>query len=54
LIAPEPNEKRWNLDAIALTFEAFGADYLPGRIAISVRDLARFGLLYLRDGRWKY
>jgi CubicO group peptidase (beta-lactamase class C family) len=35
------------------TFEAFGPNDRPGRLAISVRDLARFGLLYLRDGRWK-
>ena len=35
------------------TFEAFGAKDRPGRLAISVRDLARFGLLYLRGGRWK-
>ena len=35
------------------TFEAFGPDDRPGRLAISVRDLARFGILYLRDGRWK-
>jgi CubicO group peptidase (beta-lactamase class C family) len=35
------------------TFEAFGPDDRPGRLAISVRDLARFGLLYLRGGRWK-
>src|SRR5262249_931880 len=35
------------------TFEAFGANDRPGRLAISVRDLARFGLLYLRGGRWK-
>jgi CubicO group peptidase (beta-lactamase class C family) len=34
------------------TFEAFGAKDRPGRLAISVRDLARFGLLYLRGGRW--
>src|SRR5262249_11535597 len=34
-------------------FEAFGPHDRPGRLAISVRDLARFGLLYLRDGRWK-
>jgi len=33
------------------TFEAFGAKDRPGRLAISVRDLARFGLLYLRGGR---
>jgi CubicO group peptidase (beta-lactamase class C family) len=35
------------------TFEAFGPDDRPGRLAISVRDLARFGLLYLRGGKWK-
>jgi CubicO group peptidase (beta-lactamase class C family) len=35
------------------TFEAFGPDDRPGRLAVSVRDLARFGLLYLRGGRWK-
>jgi CubicO group peptidase (beta-lactamase class C family) len=35
------------------TFEAFGADDRPGRLAISVRDLARFGQLYLRGGRWR-
>jgi CubicO group peptidase (beta-lactamase class C family) len=35
------------------TFEAFGPHDRPGRLAISVRDLARFGLLYLRRGRWK-
>jgi CubicO group peptidase (beta-lactamase class C family) len=35
------------------TFEAFGPNDRPGRLAISVRDLARFGLLYLRGGRWK-
>src|SRR5262245_52065334 len=34
------------------TFEAFGPDDRPGRLAVSVRDLARFGLLYLRGGRW--
>jgi CubicO group peptidase (beta-lactamase class C family) len=34
------------------TFEAFGPNDRPGRLAISVRDLARFGLLYLRGGRW--
>ena len=32
---------------------AFGPADRPGRLAISVRDLARFGLLYLRGGRWK-
>ena len=35
------------------TFEAFGPDDRPGRLAISVRDLARFGLLYLRGGKWR-
>jgi CubicO group peptidase (beta-lactamase class C family) len=35
------------------TFEAFGPKDRPGRLAISVRDLARFGLLYLRGGRWQ-
>jgi CubicO group peptidase (beta-lactamase class C family) len=35
------------------TFEAFGPNDRPGRLAISVRDLARFGLLYLRGGRWE-
>jgi CubicO group peptidase (beta-lactamase class C family) len=35
------------------TFDAFGPNNRPGRLAISVRDLARFGLLYLRGGRWK-
>jgi CubicO group peptidase (beta-lactamase class C family) len=37
----------------AYTFEAFGPNNRPGRLAISVRDLARFGLLYQRGGRWK-
>jgi CubicO group peptidase (beta-lactamase class C family) len=35
------------------TFNAFGPQDRPGRLAISVRDLARFGLLYLRGGKWK-
>jgi CubicO group peptidase (beta-lactamase class C family) len=35
------------------TFNAFGPHDRPGRLAISVRDLARFGLLYLRGGKWK-
>jgi len=35
------------------TFEAFGPEDRPGRLAISVRDFARFGLLCLRDGRWQ-
>lgn len=34
------------------TFEAFGPEDRPGRLAVSVRDFARFGLLYLRGGRW--
>ena len=37
----------------AFTFEAFGSDDRPGRLAISVRDFARFGLLCLRSGRWR-
>src|SRR5262245_43763238 len=35
------------------TFEAFGPKDRPGRLAVSVRDFARFGLLYLRGGRWQ-
>lgn len=35
------------------TFMAFGTRDRPGRLAISVRDFARFGLLYLRKGNWK-
>jgi hypothetical protein len=31
---------------------AFGGKDRPGRLAISPRDFARFGLLYLREGRW--
>ncbi len=34
------------------TFNAFGPDNRPGRLALSVRDFARFGLLCLRGGRW--
>lgn len=34
------------------TFEAFGPDDRPGRLAVSMRDFARFGLLILRRGRW--
>jgi len=34
------------------TFMAFGEDDRPGRLGISPRDFARFGLLYLRGGRW--
>lgn len=35
------------------TFDAFGRADRQGRLAISVRDFARFGLLYLRHGRWR-
>lgn len=35
------------------TFTAFGPNDRPGRLAVSVRDLARFGLLYLRGGKWR-
>jgi len=35
------------------TFTAFGTGDRPGRLAISPRDFARFGLLYLRGGKWK-
>ncbi|MHC4207324.1 MAG: serine hydrolase domain-containing protein, partial [Planctomycetota bacterium] len=35
------------------TFMAFGTGDRPGRTAISPRDFARFGLLYLRKGIWK-
>ena len=35
-----------------VTFEAFGPNNRRGRLAISVRDFARFGLLCLRGGRW--
>ncbi|MFQ6042225.1 MAG: hypothetical protein ACE5PV_15320 [Candidatus Poribacteria bacterium] len=34
------------------TFMAFGIHDRPGRLAISTRDFARFGLLYLRKGNW--
>jgi CubicO group peptidase (beta-lactamase class C family) len=34
------------------TFMAFGEESRPGRLAISPRDFARFGLLYLRAGMW--
>ncbi|MCP4455427.1 MAG: hypothetical protein GY809_28540 [Planctomycetes bacterium] len=34
------------------TFLAFGARDRAGRLAISPRDFARFGLLYLHEGRW--
>jgi CubicO group peptidase (beta-lactamase class C family) len=32
---------------------AFGPRNRAGRVAISVRDFARFGLLYLRGGEWQ-
>ncbi|MCB1125860.1 MAG: hypothetical protein KDM81_05150, partial [Verrucomicrobiae bacterium] len=34
------------------TFMAFGTGNRPGRVAISPRDFARFGLLYLHEGNW--
>ncbi|MDP6467077.1 MAG: hypothetical protein QF918_05040 [Pirellulaceae bacterium] len=34
------------------TMMAFGTKNRPGRVGISVRDFARFGLLYLRHGNW--
>jgi CubicO group peptidase (beta-lactamase class C family) len=36
----------------APTFLAFGAKDRPGRMALSPRDFARFGLLYLHKGKW--
>ena len=35
------------------TFSAFGPKGRLGRLAVSPRDFARFGLLYLRGGRWR-
>ncbi len=35
------------------TMMAFGTKNRPGRVGVSVRDFARFGLLYLRQGNWK-
>jgi len=35
------------------TFMAFDVKNRPGRLAISPRDFTRFGLLYLREGKWK-
>lgn len=35
------------------TFLAFGPRDRPGRLSLSCRDFARFGLLYLRGGRWR-
>jgi len=34
------------------TMMAFGTGNRPGRVGISVRDFARFGLLYLGKGNW--
>jgi len=34
------------------TFNALGLTNRTGRLAMSCRDFARFGLLYLRGGRW--
>lgn len=36
----------------SFTFDAFGRPDRRGRLRISVRDFARFGLLCLREGRW--
>lgn len=35
------------------TFDAFRQPDHAGRLAVSVRDFARFGLLYLSQGRWR-
>jgi CubicO group peptidase (beta-lactamase class C family) len=35
------------------TFNAFRRPDRDGRLALSVRDFARIGLLYLRNGRWR-
>jgi len=35
------------------TFEVFGAGDRKGRLGISCRDFARFGLMVMRGGRWK-
>jgi CubicO group peptidase (beta-lactamase class C family) len=37
----------------AYTFNAFRRADRDGRLALSVRDLARIGLLYLRNGQWR-
>lgn len=34
------------------TFFAFGPNNRPGRLALSCRDFARLGLLYLHGGKW--
>ena len=35
------------------TFMGYGTADRPGRVRVSVRDFARFGLLYLRQGNWR-
>ena len=35
------------------TLLTFGPGDRPGRVGVSPRDFARFGLLYLREGRWR-
>jgi len=37
----------------APTMMAFGTDDRPGRVSLSPRDHARFGLLYMHEGSWK-
>jgi CubicO group peptidase (beta-lactamase class C family) len=37
----------------AFTFNAFRRPDRDGRLALSVRDFARIGLLYLRGGKWR-
>jgi CubicO group peptidase (beta-lactamase class C family) len=37
----------------AFSMEAFGGSGAKGRLAVSVRDFARIGLLWLRGGRWR-
>jgi imidazolonepropionase-like amidohydrolase/CubicO group peptidase (beta-lactamase class C family) len=37
----------------AFTFNAFGQKNRAGRLALSCRDFARFGLLILRKGKWR-
>jgi CubicO group peptidase (beta-lactamase class C family) len=37
----------------AFTFNAFRRADRDGRLALSVRDFARFGLLFLRNGKWQ-
>jgi len=35
------------------TFMVFGTRNRPGRVGVSPRDFCRFGLLYLRKGKWR-